>query len=157
MAITTLTTVLKTAQATSVKLAAPAFTGRGLATVVAYPADALSRQFPLPNPDSEPNPGDRQDPAARMREHPRAAVAVEPPAGPTGVHVPGTPARTRTGPSFRHQPFTSWRRLTTPTRAIPPVASSPSSCLGRDCQSPGRRTDVMAAKRGNRPTAAAGK
>jgi hypothetical protein len=157
MAITTLTTVLQTVQATSVKLAAPARTGRGLATVDAnYPADALSRQLPLPNPDSEPNPGDRQDPAGRMRGHPPAAVAVEPPAGPAGVHVPGSPVRTRAW-SDPCQPFTGWRGLTATTRANPPVASSPSPRPGSDCQSPGRRTDLMAAKRGDRPAAAAGK
>ena len=156
MTAKTLTTVMTTATATSVKLAAPARIGRGLATVVAYPADALSRQFPLPNPDSEPNPGDRQDPAGRMREHPPAAVAVEPPAGPAGVHVPGSPARTRSG-SFRHQPFTGWRRLTTPARAIPAWAASLPSRLGSDCQSPERGDDVMAAKRRVRPAAAAGK
>lgn len=156
MAAKTLTTVLETVSATSVKLAAPARIGRGLVTADAYPADALSRQFPLPNPDSEPNPGDRQDAALRMPRHPRAAVAVEPPAGPAGVHVPGSPARTRPW-SFRHQPFTSWRRLTAPARAIPAWAASLPSRPGCDCQSPGRRDDVMAAKRGGRPAAAAGK
>ncbi|MBX9627343.1 MAG: hypothetical protein K2X82_26305 [Gemmataceae bacterium] len=157
MAAKTLTTVLETVSATSVKLAAPARIGRGLVTADAYPADALSRQFPLPNPDSEPNPGDRQDDRAmHPHERVRAAVAVEPPAGRTGVHVPGSPARTRPG-SFRHQPFTGWRRLTTPTRTSPRMTASLPSRLGSDCQSPERGDDVMAAKRGGRPAAAAGK
>ncbi|MBX9583490.1 MAG: hypothetical protein K2X87_24580 [Gemmataceae bacterium] len=156
MAITTLTTVLQTVQATGVKLAAPARTGRGLAKVDAYPADILSRQFPLPNPDSEPNPGDRQDPAMHPHGRMRAAVAVEPPAGSAGVHVPGSPVRARSW-RFSGHPFNGWRGLTATTRANPPLASSLPTRPGSDCQSPGRRDDLMAVKRGDRPAAAAGK
>lgn len=160
MAAKTLKTVLKTAQATSVKLAAPADRiGLGLAAVAArYLADALSpRQFPLPNPDSEPNPGDRRvDRATHSPERMRAAVAVEPPAGPAGVHVPGSPVRTRPWQASGH-PFTGWQGLPATTRASAPEASSHPFRPASDCQSLGRRGDVMDAKRGDRPAAAVGK
>lgn len=152
MSTTLKTLVQTTVTVVSVKLTAPATRiGRGLVAFAAYPADHSRGRFPSPpNPTSD-NPEGRQEPAERMR------AAAEPPAGPVGCSIPGTPAFGRPG-SLSADSLRSWRLAAKrPTRAGAAAVTGRSVWSRSDCQSPSQQTDTRPATRFPAPTPTAGK
>jgi len=157
MTLTNLTTVLKTATVTSVKLVAPADRiGLGFGAGLAYPADSLSQgRFPTPhNPAPEQGRSRQDESAAQMRKQTRAGDSdAVPPVGRTGCLSPGS---TAVRVAWTLTPGESWSvRPTDPSRN-----RDPKTCVSlrhRDCQSPVRSDEKHGLTREAAPAAAAGK
>jgi hypothetical protein len=141
------TLVLKTVQANSVKLSAPADRiGLGLG-VAQYPAEPLSPgQVHLSNPEPESDSGSRQErPAMLMREHMRMVGAT---AGTSGrsagcLSFPGSSAHRRP-PSFSGflASVAGWRNATKRTAASGRIAGSHGSNSGLNTMTPSGGSSV---------------
>lgn len=142
MSKTLKTVMTKTVTVVSVKLTTPADRiGQGLVAFAAYPADHSRGRFPLPTNPASDNPEGRQEPAERTR------AAAEPPAGPAGCSLPGTPAFGRPG-SLSVSSVRSWRLAAKrPTRAGAAAVTGRSAWSRSDCQSPDQQTDTRPATR----------
>jgi hypothetical protein len=152
MSTTLMTLMTKTVTVVSAKLTAPADRiGRGLVAFAAYPADHSCGRFPSPANPASDNPEGRQEPAERMR------AAAEPPAGPVGSSIPGTPAFGRPG-SLSVDSLRSWHLATKrPTESGIAAVTGRSVWSRSDCQSPNQQADTRSATRFPASTPTAGK
>ena len=161
MTLTNLKTVLKTAQATSVKLSVPADRiGLGFGTGHYPTADSLSQEgrFPTPpNPEPEPVRSRQEFSAMQMRKQMRTdGSGAVPPAGSVGLLPPGSPAA-RVWWSLTVGESCSVSATDHGRDRLPEVRVVQRVRIGCDCQSPDRTNDKRALLREAAPATAAGK
>jgi len=162
MTLTNLKTVMKTAQVTSVTLAAPADRiGLGFGAGQNYPADSLSQEgrFPTPpNPAPEQGRSRQELSATQMRKQMRTdGSGAVPPASSAGCLPPGSPAARVS--RWLTPSVTSWSVTATDHSRdhLPEVRVAQRARIGRDCQSPDWTNDKRALLREVAPATAAGK